>query len=371
MLPSGDDPMVATQAPLPAEIAVLSAAEVDDRLGEAKRTLGTSTLILGHHYQQDDVIKFADYTGDSLKLSQLAAGRRECAYLVFCGVHFMTESADILSAPHQQVILPDLSAGCSMADMAHLDEVEHCWRILSEHIAETIIPITYVNSAATLKAFCGRNGGAVCTSSNADKVLRWALEQGQRVLFFPDQHLGRNTGLKLGFGHDQMALWSPDRDGVEPDVEALQRATLVLWDGYCSVHQMFTVDHVRTMRASDPTVRVIVHPECPYQVVEAADEAGSTEYLIRRVQESAPGSKWAVGTEINLVHRLAGQHPDKEIVSLSPNVCVCSTMYRIDPHHLLWVLESLVRGEVVNRIVVPPEDKEWALVALNRMLEIA
>lgn len=362
--------MLQTQAPLPPAIAALSAAEVDAALTETRKKLGDSTVILGHHYQCDDIIKYADYTGDSLKLSQLAAGRSRSEFIVFCGVHFMAEAADILSAPHQKVILPDLTAGCSMADMAHLDEVEYCWEILTERLPEPLVPITYINSSAALKAFCGRHGGVVCTSGNADKVLHWALSRGPRALFFPDQHLGRNTGLKAGFSHDEMVLWKHAEDGGSLSRDQLARARLILWDGYCSVHQMFTLDHIRTIRATDPAMRIIVHPECPAEIVQEADDAGSTEVIIRRIAEAPAGSRWAVGTEINLVHRLAMQHPDKTVVSLSPNVCVCSTMYRIDPRHLLWALDSLVRGLVVNRITVSPDVKEWALVALNRMLEI-
>jgi quinolinate synthase len=425
----------------------LSREETDRRLQEAKKSLGSSLLILGHHYQQDDVIKFADLRGDSFKLARQAAERREAEFIVFCGVHFMAESADILSAPHQKVILPDLNAGCSMADMADIEDVEYCWEQITgasrtsgepaasggagepgaslesatsrglrdtvaagasgepaasgasavgtsgdpgasggsvpwgESVAsgtssrsaassDSIVPITYINSAARLKAFCGRNGGAVCTSSNAAAVLEWAFGQGRRVLFFPDQHLGRNTAYKMGVGLDEMALWDPSRDGGGLSVGAMRSKRVVLWNGFCSVHQRFTTEQVRAARDTHPGIKILVHPECAFDVVQMADYCGSTEYIIKTVKDSPPGTQWAIGTEINLVHRLAGEHPDKLIVSLDPIVCVCSTMYRIDPAHLLWALDNLAGGRIVNRIQVPPDEAKWAKVALDRMLQI-
>jgi len=359
------------QEPLPTAYTTLTAAELDERIGRAKAKLGERLVILGHHYQRDEVVRFADFRGDSLKLSQQAASRTEAEYIVFCGVHFMAESADILSAPHQQVILPDLNAGCSMADMADLDQVEECWDALAAEGRGTLVPITYINSTAAIKAFCGREGGAICTSSNAGAVLRWGFEQGERILFLPDEHLGRNTGVKLGIPLDRMAVWDPlagqlvGRNGPDP---AAYR--LILWKGYCSVHQRFTVEQVERVRREIPDVRVIVHPECPYEVVQAADDSGSTEYILRAVRESAPGTKWAIGTEWHLVNRLRQEEADKTIVYLDDCVCYCATMYRIDRPHLLWALENLCEGRVVNRISVPEETAAWARVALDRMLAL-
>jgi quinolinate synthase len=358
------------QMPLPPKYLKLSETETDAKIAEAKADLGPSTVILGHHYQRDEVIKFADYRGDSFKLSQLAAGRKEANYIVFCGVHFMAESADILSGPHQQVVLPDMSAGCSMADMADIDQVEECWETLNEVCQDKIVPITYMNSAANLKAFCGRWGGAVCTSSNAKAVIKWAFGQGDRLLFFPDQHLGRNTAVKMGYALDDMVVWDPYKDLGGNGLEKIKDSPIVLWKGHCSVHQRFTTDQVKRAREAHPDIRVIVHPECKYEVVQMADEDGSTEYIIKRVTESPPGSKWAVGTEIHLVHRLAKENPDKLVMSLDDCVCVCATMYRIDPSHLLWSLDNLREGRVVNRISVPPDVAEQARVALDRMLSI-
>jgi quinolinate synthase len=361
---------VLVQEDLSEEYTELSSEELDRRIEQAKKKLGKRLLILGHHYQQDDVMKFADLRGDSFKLSKQAAERDDAEFIVFCGVHFMAESADILSSDHQKVILPDLTAGCSMADMAEIDDVQACWDDLTSASGERIIPITYINSTAGLKAFCGRNGGVVCTSSNAPAVLEWAFSRAGRVLFFPDQHLGRNTAYKMGVGLDEMALWDRETDGGGLKPAELGKSKVVLWNGYCSVHQRFLPEHITRARREDPRVNVLVHPECMFDVVQASDYCGSTEYIIKTVREAEPGSSWVVGTEIHLVHRLAAEFPDRTITSLDPIVCVCSTMYRIDPPHLLWALENLVRGEVVNRIKVPSDVAEWAKVALDRMLEI-
>ena len=361
---------VSFQEELSEEYTGLSPEETDRRIAEAKRKLGKRVLIPGHHYQQDDVMKFADLRGDSYKLSKQASERDGAEFIVFCGVHFMAESADILSAPHQKVILPDLDAGCSMADMAEIDDVQDCWEHLTGASPEKIIPVTYINCTAELKAFCGRNDGVVCTSSNAAAALKWAFSRADRVLFLPDQHLGRNTAYKMGIGLDEMAVWDRTAHAGGLSVEDMRTKRLVLWDGFCSVHQRFTPEQVRAVRREDPAVKVLVHPECRFEVVQMADYCGSTEYIIKTVREAPPGSRWAIGTEIHLVHRLAEENRDKKIASLDPIVCVCATMYRIDPPHLLWALESLVRGEVVNRIEVPKEVAEWARKALSRMLEI-
>lgn len=343
---------------------------LDARIAAAKAALGKRVVILGHHYQRDEVVKFADFRGDSLKLSQQAAAQTEASYIVFCGVHFMAESADILRQPHQQVILPDLNAGCSMADMADIDEVEVCAEELDAVGAE-FLPITYMNSTAAIKRFTGRRGGAICTSSNAGAVFRWAFEQTSRVLFLPDEHLGRNTAYRLGIPLEEMAVWDPRRQlgGLTP--EQVRRARVLLWKGYCSVHQRFQPEHVERVRREHPGIRVIAHPECRWEVCELADEIGSTEGILKAVAASPPGSQWAVGTEIHLVKRLAQEFPDRFITSLDPNVCVCTTMFRIAPQHLCWVLESLVGGQVVNRIQVDEETRKWARVALERMLSLA
>ncbi|MDQ4098398.1 MAG: quinolinate synthase NadA, partial [Actinomycetota bacterium] len=327
--------------------------------------------ILGHHYQQDAVVEFADYTGDSFELSRFAAAQKGIEYVVFCGVHFMAESADILTAEHQVVVLPDLNAGCSMADMADLDSVETAWEELAEvtDIAG-IVPITYMNSSAALKAFVGRNGGAVCTSSNARSVVSWALERGDKLLFFPDQHLGRNTAYQLGFSADAMRVWDPKRDLGGLEDADVKDATFLLWKGHCSVHQRFKVNHVEEFRAAHPEGLVVVHPECAREVVELADQVGSTDFIIKVVEAAPSGSVIGVGTEIHLVQRLAAEHPHLTVVSLDPLVCPCSTMFRIDAAHLAWCLESLVDGRVLNRITVDPETARGAKVALERMLEI-
>ncbi|HWH34598.1 MAG TPA: quinolinate synthase NadA [Acidimicrobiales bacterium] len=363
--------MLRMQARLPDGYRQDSPAGLDQRIGAAKHTLGERLLILGHHYQRDEVIRWADARGDSFRLSQLAAANAEATYIVFCGVHFMAESADILTAAHQQVILPDLNAGCSMADMAHIDEVEEAWESLAAVVdVERIVPVTYMNSSAALKAFVGRAGGSVCTSTNARAVLEWALNQGRQVLFLPDQHLGRNTGLAMGFGHDDMALWDPRCDlGGLSEAEA-KSATLLLWKGHCSIHQRFTPAQVAAFRAEHPGGIVLAHPETPWQVCEVADHVGSTDAIIKAVDAAPAGSVIGVATEIHLVQRLAAEHPHLSVRSLDPVVCPCSTMFRIDAAHLAWVLESLVAGEVVNRITVDEATAADARVALDRMLSI-
>ena len=358
---------------IPTFYAEMSGEELDRRITAAKTELGSRLVILGHHYQRDEIICYADYRGDSFKLAQLAAARPQADYIVFCGVHFMAESADILSGPHQKVILPNPAAGCSMADMANIAEVEECWQILHEQLGEdaSIIPITYMNSAANLKAFCGRNSGVVCTSSNAPAVMHWAFSQGKRVLFFPDEHLGRNTALKFGIPADQMAVWNPkDPLATDDAEEALERAKIILWKGYCSTHMRFSLPQIEKARADYPGIRVIVHPECRHEVVEAADLYGSTEYIIQQIERAPAGTQWAVGTEINLVHRIAQEHPDQFIFCLDPIVCPCSTMYRIHPAYVAWVLEGLLDNQIINRVSVDEETAYWARVALERMLAL-
>lgn len=371
-LRAAGQPISHLQAPLPAAYVTMTPDELDARIAAAKRTLGTRLMILGHHYQRDEIIKFADVRGDSFKLSQLAAERPESEFLVFCGVHFMAESADILSGPHQKVVLPNLAAGCSMADMASIDDVVDCWEQLTATLGEDhgIVPVTYMNSAAALKAFCGRHGGIVCTSSNARAVLSWALERGKRVLFFPDQHLGRNTALDMGYTMDDTTLWTPGKPLGGNTEAQLAPATFILWRGHCSVHGRFRPEQVTAAREQYPGVRVVVHPECQHSVVALADEAGSTEYIIKVVTESPVGSIWAVGTEINLVSRLQKEQPDKTIFCLDPVICPCSTMYRIHPAYLAWALDNLVEGTVVNQITVDPEVASWARIGLERMLAV-
>jgi len=341
------------------------------KIAARKQELGDDLLILCHHYQQDAVFAFAHETGDSLKLARKAAEAVHRRYIVFCGVHFMAESADILTAESQVVILPDLTAGCSMADMASRQEVEGAWQELATLTdVEAITPVTYVNSSASLKAFVGEHGGSVCTSSNAERVLTWALDRGEKVFFFPDEHLGRNSAHALGIPAEQVVLWTRGERLGGNTVEALQRAKVILWDGYCTVHMQFSEAQVKALRQEDPEVRVIVHPECRQEVVLAADHYGSTEAIIKAVSQSPAGSSWAVGTEINLVKRLAQQFPDKRIRSVSPFECLCSTMYRIDPAHLLWTLDNLTAGRVVNRITVDQATAVQARKALDRMLTI-
>ncbi|MCC6731577.1 MAG: quinolinate synthase NadA [Chthonomonadales bacterium] len=361
------------QKPLPLDYTRLDPEQTAERISRAKTVLGSRLVILGHHYQRDEIIRWADYRGDSYRLSQLAAERTDAEYIVFCGVHFMAESADILTGEDQAVILPNLAAGCSMADMASIRQVEEAWCSITGALDATrVVPVTYVNSAASLKAFVGRNGGTCCTSSNARKALEWALEQGERILFFPDQHLGRNTAVAMGFDPEaDMALWNPYAPMGGLDAATLRRARILLWKGHCSVHGRFTVEQIDDARQRFPGVRVLVHPECTLDVVRAADENGSTAYIVKAVAASPPGTTWAVGTEINLVSRLQQEHPDKRVFCLDPVVCPCSTMYRIHPHYLLWALESLAAGTVVNRIEVKPEIRRWARVSLERMLSIS
>jgi quinolinate synthase len=372
---------ISERQPLPERYIGLSDEEMDARIAAAKATLGRRLVILGHHYQRDEVIKFADYTGDSYKLARHVAQHPDAEFIVFCGVHFMAESADVLSADHQQVILPDLAAGCSMSDMAEPEQLEMCWRELSQMgvvsgVSRTekpsVIPVTYINSAAAIKSFCGERGGVVCTSSNAAATLKWAWERGEKILFLPDQHLGRNTAYKMGVPLDDMVVWDPHEvwGGLEP--EAVRNARLILWKGHCSVHARFTVRQIEQLRTQHPGIRIIVHPEVPFDVVQAADDSGSTEYIIRQVKSSPAGSVWGVGTEIHLVNRLAQQvQPERTVYSIDQFGCLCSTMFRVSPNHLLWVLEGLIAGEVHNRIVVPADQKHWTRVALDRMLSIS
>ena len=367
------------QGVLPVEYRRASAAELDRRIRAARQTLGSRAVLLGHFYQRDEIVQYADFVGDSFQLAQVALTKPEAEAIVFCGVHFMAETADILTRSDQAVILPNLAAGCSMADMADIDTVEDCWEQLDELYGAPVegagrvpvLPVTYMNSAANLKAFCGERMGVVCTSSNADRVLRWALERGERVLFFPDQHLGRNTGKALGIPLDDMVVWHPDQPLGGNSPEALLRAKLILWHGFCSVHKRFTVEQIRMARFRHAGVRVIVHPECTMEVVDAADEAGSTDYIRKAVAGATEPTTFAIGTEINLVQRLAKEYPQHTIFCLDSIVCPCSTMYRIHPSYLAWVLESLVNGQVVNRISVPEEIAAPARLALERMLALA
>jgi len=364
------------QGELPEEYRTASADELHTRILDAKAALGDRVAVMGHFYQRDEVVQFADFVGDSFQLANAAKARPEAEAIVFCGVHFMAETADIVSRPDQRVILPNLAAGCSMADMADLDSVQECWEQLEELYGTEpdaegrapVIPVTYMNSSAALKAFCGEHGGIVCTSSNAATVLDWAFERGQRVLFFPDQHLGRNTAKAMGVPLEQMPLWNPRKAWGGTDEQTLQDARVILWHGFCSVHKRFTVGQIANARAAFPGVRVIVHPECPMDVVDAADEYGSTDYIVKAIQAAPAGSTFAIGTEINLVQRLATQFPQHTIFCLDSVVCPCSTMYRIHPGYLAWVLEGLVRGEVYNQVSVPAEVAEPARVALERML---
>src|SRR5215216_1180556 len=358
---------------LPEKYLGLSDAEMEARIAAARATLGSKLVILGHHYQRDEVIRFADYTGDSFRLARQIATRPQADYIVFCGVHFMAESADVLCAPHQQVILPDLAAGCSMADMADPDQLEICWEELTQMGIEGVVPVTYINSAASIKSFVGERGGTVCTSSNALATLKWAFERGDKVLFLPDQHLGRNTAYyKLGIPLDQMVVWDPNEIFGGLDPEQVRHARMILWKGHCSVHERFTVSQIEAVRRQHPGIRVIVHPEVPWAVVKAADDNGSTEYILKTVRNSPKGSVWAVGTEVHLVNRLAHEvAPDRAVISLDQFGCLCSTMFRVSPNHLLWILEELIEGRVHNRIVVSEEQKHWNKVALDRMLSIS
>jgi quinolinate synthase len=343
---------------------------LDDRIAAAKARLGEDVVILGHHYQRDEVIKFADFRGDSLKLS-FQASQAQGRYIVFCGVHFMAESADILRRQHQTVILPDLNAGCSMADMADIGQVEACWSELSSLLdPRKIIPVTYMNSTAAIKSFTGKHGGSVCTSTNASEVMKWAFESGEKVLFLPDEHLGRNTGYRMGIPLDQMIVWDPYQEFGGNTPEAIRSARIILWKGYCSVHQRFTPQQVERVRREHPGIRVIAHPECRFEVAQAADQIGSTEGIIKAIQASPAGTQWAVGTEIHLVNRLSKELKNHKIISLDPSVCVCTTMFRITPQHLLWALENLGEGNVVNRISVDERTRHHARVALDRMLAL-
>lgn len=363
-------PGLTTSIPF-SEFRDLDAITLENIVTSVKARLGRSLKILGHHYQQDEVIRHADLTGDSLKLSQLAGQDRECRSIVFCGVHFMAETADILSSPEVAVYLPDRAAGCSMADMADLDSVETAWAELAAHLdPDQITPVTYINSSAALKAFCGRSGGIVCTSSNAREILDWAFARRPRVLFFPDQHLGRNTARAMGLPLDAMSVWDPREPLGGNDPTTLRDQRVLLWKGHCSVHQMFKPSHLEQFRRLHPTGKVLVHPECMMEVVDAADLVGSTEFIIRTIEQAPAGSSWGIGTELHLVNRLASRHPDKTIHFLSPMVCMCATMYRIDPAHLAWCLTNLERGTPVNRIQVDAETARWAKVALDRMLEL-
>jgi len=343
---------------------------LDDRIAAAKARLGKDVAILGHHYQRDEVVKFADFRGDSLKLSQQAAAA-DAKFIVFCGVHFMAESADILRRGNQVVVLPDLSAGCSMADMADIGQVEACWSELSG-VTDTgkIIPVTYMNSTAAIKSFTGEHGGSVCTSSNAAAVMKWSFERGEKVLFLPDEHLGRNTAFRMGIPLDQMIVWDPYEELGGNTPQAIAKARVILWKGYCSVHQRFTPQQIAKVRRENPGIRVIVHPECKFEVAQAADEIGSTEGIIRAVKAAPAGSKWAVGTEIHMVNRLSKELRDRQVMSLDPSVCVCTTMFRITPVHLLWALENLGAGKVVNQISVDERTRKFARAALDRMLSL-
>src|SRR3954452_3493355 len=372
------------QLPLPRIYQQISDAELRLRIESARETLGSRLAILGHHYQQDAIIDFADFTGDSFELSRKAAEQKDAQYVVFCGVHFMAESADILTPEHVRVILPDLGAGCSMADMANLDQTQECWAQLEEVCPDqAIVPITYMNSSAAIKSFVGEHGGAVCTSSNCRNVLEWALKGGAnpkseisnskskiKILFFPDQHLGRNTAYAMGYPLDQMVLWDPREDLGGNSERAIRDADFVLWKGHCSVHALFRPEHVDDVRRKYPNMKVIVHPECRWEVVQKADMAGSTAYIVKMVEAAPAGSEWAIGTEVHLVNRLKNRHPEQKIVVLSDCQCLCTTMYRVDLPHLCWVLENLVDGKVVNEIKVDAHTRQWATVALERMLAI-
>src|SRR3954469_23406057 len=378
------------QLPLPKIYQQLSDSELRLRIESAREALGSRLAILGHHYQQDAIIDFADFTGDSFELSRRAAEQRGVEFVVFCGVHFMAESADILTDLRVHVILPDLGAGCSMADMANIDQTIECWEQLAEACPDqTIVPITYMNSSAAIKAFVGEHGGAVCTSSNCRTILEWALRGGAtsaspsggptsvglpdrkiKILFFPDQHLGRNTAYAMGYPLDKMVVWDPRQDLGGNDERTLREADFVLWKGHCSVHALFRPKHVDDVRRKHPDMKVIVHPECKWEVVQKADMAGSTAYIVKQIEAAPPGSEWAIGTEVHLVNRLKNQHPEQKIVVLSDCQCLCTTMYRIDPPHLCWVLENLVDGKVVNEIKVDAHTRQWATVALERMLAI-
>jgi quinolinate synthase len=367
------------QQPLPSIYEQLSDAELRLRIAMAKESLGSRLVVLGHHYQQDAVVEFADFTGDSFELSRNAAARKGIEFVVFCGVHFMAESADILTDENVSVILPDLGAGCSMADMANIDQTLDAWQQLEQSCpGQRIVPITYMNSSAAIKSFVGEHGGAVCTSSNCRAVLEWALRsdaankagQKTKILFFPDQHLGRNTAFAMGYPLDRMVVWDPNRDLGGNDPAKLRDADFVLWKGHCSVHQLFRPEHVDQARAKYPNMQVMVHPECRWEVVQKADYSGSTAAIVKKIEAAPPGSEWAIGTEVHLINRLAKAHPEQKIIVLSDCQCLCTTMYRIDLPHLCWVLENLLEGKVVNQIKVDAHTRKWSMVALERMLAI-
>jgi quinolinate synthase len=373
-IPLVEEPaFVSWQQDIPSRYLEMSPAELEKRIAAARAELGTKLVILGHHYQRDEVIQYADFTGDSFKLAQHAAEQEGIETVLFCGVHFMAESADILTDPSVRVILPNMAAGCSMADMADPDDVYEAWDTITDILGDSakLIPITYMNSAASLKAFVGEREGIVCTSSNAPRTFEYAFERGDKILFFPDQHLGRNTGWAMGIPLDEMVLWNWRLPNGGLSEEQLRKAKVILWQGHCSTHQRFSVEQIEKARAEHPGVRIIVHPECRWETVQAADDNGSTAKIVRAVTESAPGTTWAIGTEINLVKRLAQENPDKTIFCLDPVVCPCSTMYRIHPAYIAWTLESLLAGAPVNEVRVDPETRKWALVALERMLALA
>lgn len=373
----------AIQSPFPLEdYRQLDASELTARIQVVRDRFGSQLLILGHHYQQDEVIALSDLRGDSYQLSKMAAENTDCRQIVFCGVHFMAETADIVANRPKKmaerngyripVILPDSAAGCSMADMADIDQVESCWEELSEVIdTESLIPVTYINSAASLKAFCGRHGGIVCTSSNAKRVMEWSFERGKRVFFFPDQHLGRNTSRGMGIANEQMPVWDPFADELGGNTtDAIERSKVILWKGWCSVHQMFKLEHVTLFKEQHPGIKILVHPECPQEVFDAADMSGSTGMIIETVRNAPAGTEWAIGTELHLVNRLKDEHPEQQIHFLSPVVCMCATMYRIDLPHLCWSLENLAAGNRVNVIEVDEETSRWSLIAIQRMLDL-
>jgi quinolinate synthase len=364
---------ISERQPLPEKYLGLSDEEMNARIAAARAKLGRRLVILGHHYQRDEVIKFADYTGDSFKLARQVSKHPEADFIVFCGVHFMAETADILSRSRQTGILPDMAAGCSMADMAAIEQVDQCWETLGRIIPveETVMPAVYVNSAAVLKAFCGEHGGITCTSSNAKAVMEWSWARREKILFFPDEHLGRNTANKMGLPREEMIVWDPYQPNGGNTREAIQRAKLILWKGHCSVHQMFQPVHVDNFRKQYPDGKVIVHPECHEDVVNRADLSGSTELIIRTVTAAPAGTVWAVGTELNLVNRLKRDLTDKKVYFLSSTVCQCATMFRIDGTHLCWAMENLADGHVVNHIVVPDDEKHWAKIALDRMMAVS
>ena len=361
---------IESEVSLPKRYSELSVEEMEARIREIKEKFGSRLFIPGHHYQKDEVIQFADARGDSLKLAQICAEMEDAEYIAFCGVHFMAETADMLTRPNQKVILPDMRAGCSMADMADIDQTEKGWEKMQEIWGDTILPLTYVNSTAAIKGFVGKHGGACVTSGNVKKMLTWAFEQKERILFLPDQHLGRNTAYDLGIPLEQMAVYAPLTQTFEYEGE-WEDVKVILWKGHCSVHEKFNIQHVQNLRKNNPDMNIIVHPECTFDVVQAADYAGSTNYIIKTIEAAPAGSKWAIGTEMNLVNRIIDENPDKEIVSLNPFMCPCLTMNRIDLPHLLWSLEKLEEGEVVNQITVPEEITKYAVLSLERMLELS